>query len=151
VRSIDLTHLAGGLTPTLPRNALVAEIEVYGRKVVFASVHLDHGADSTVRLAQAEKLVRELTPGAGSGACSILAGDFNDVEESPVVRYLASAGYVDAYRACHKAAGATYPAGDPSARIDYIFVKGHTAIASSGLLANDPELSDHIAIFAEVR
>ncbi len=151
VRSVDLTHLAGGLRPTLPRNALVAEVEVYGRKVIFASVHLDHGADSTVRLAQAKKLVQELTLGAQDGACSILAGDFNDVEDSPVVSYLASAGYVDVYRACHKGAGATYPAGDPKARIDYIFVKGHTSIESSELLANDPELSDHIAIFAEVR
>ena len=64
MRSVDLTRLPGGLRPALPRNALVAEVEVFGRKVVFVSVHLDHGADSTVRLAQAEKLVRELR-GAG--------------------------------------------------------------------------------------
>ncbi len=151
VRSIDLTHLPRGLTPSLPRKALVAEAEVYGRKVIFVSVHLDHSADSKVRLAQAEKLVQELTTGAVDVSCSILAGDFNDTEDSPVVRYLSSVGYVDAYRACHKGAGNTYPAGNPAARIDYIFVKGHTAIVSSGLLLNDPELSDHIGIFAEVR
>ncbi len=151
VRSIDLTHLPGELTPTLARNALVAEAEVYGKKVVFVSLHLDHSADSKVRLAQAEKLVHELTIGGADASCSILAGDFNDTEDSPVVRYLSSVGYVDAYRACHKGAGNTYPAGDPAMRIDYIFVKGHTAIVSSGLLLNDPELSDHIGIFAEVR
>jgi endonuclease/exonuclease/phosphatase family metal-dependent hydrolase len=150
VRSIDLTHLPGGLTPSLARNALVAEAEVYGRKVVFVSLHLDHSADSRVRLAQAEKLVHELSVGAADASCSILAGDFNDTEDSPVVRYLGSVGYMDAYRACHKGAGNTYPAGDPSTRIDYIFVKGHTAIVSSGLLVNDPEMSDHIGIFAEV-
>ncbi len=151
VRSIDLTHLAGGLKPTLTRKALVAESEVYGRKVVFVSVHLDHSADSQVRLAQAEKLVLELTTGAEDVSCSILAGDFNDTEDSPVVRYLASVGYVDTYRACHKGAGNTHPAGDPRMRIDYIFVKGHAAIVSSGLLLDDPELSDHIGIFAEIR
>jgi endonuclease/exonuclease/phosphatase family metal-dependent hydrolase len=151
VRSIDLTHLPRGLMPSLPRNALVAEAEVYGRKVIFVSVHLDHSADSKVRLAQAEKLVQELTNGAVNGSCSILAGDFNDAEDSPVVRYLSSVGYVDAYRACHKTAGSTYPAGNPATRIDYIFVKGHTAIVSSGLFVDDPELSDHIGIFAEVR
>ena len=151
VRSVDLTHLPRGLNPSLPRNALVAEAEVYGRKVVFVSVHLDHSADSEVRLAQAEKLVQELTAGAVDVSCSILAGDFNDTEDSPVVRYLSSVGYVDAYRACHKAAGNTYPAGDPATRIDYIFVKGHTAIVSSWLLLNDPDLSDHIGVFAEVR
>ena len=151
VRSIDLTGLPRGLTPSLPRNALVAEAEVYGRKVIFVSVHLDHSADPKVRLAQAEKLVQELTAGAVDVSCSILAGDFNDTEDSPVVRYLRSVGYVDAYRACHRGAGNTYPAGAPRTRIDYIFVKGHTAIVSSGLLVNDPELSDHIGIFAEVR
>ncbi len=88
VRGIDLTHLPGGLTPTLARKALVAEAEVYGRKVVFVSLHLDHSADSQVRLAQAEKLVRELTVGAADAPCSIIAGDFNDTEDSPVVRYL---------------------------------------------------------------
>ncbi len=148
VRSIDLTRLPGDLRPALPRNALVADVEIYGRKVTFASVHLDHSADSTVRLAQAEKLVSEL--GAGESDCSILAGDFNDLEDSPAIRYLVSAGYVDAYRACHEDEGPTYPAGGPNMRIDYIFVKGHTTIAASGLLADDPELSDHIAIFAEI-
>jgi endonuclease/exonuclease/phosphatase family metal-dependent hydrolase len=151
VRSIDLTHLPGGLKPTLARNALVTEAEVYGRKVRFVSLHLDHSADSNVRLAQAEKLIHELSTGASDVSCSILAGDFNDTEDSPAVRYLGSVGYADAYRACHKDAGNTYPAGNPRTRIDYIFVKGHTAIVSSGLLPNDPDLSDHIGIFAEIR
>lgn len=98
-----------------------------------------------------EKLVGELAVGAPDASCSILAGDFNDTEDSPVIHYLVSAGYTDAYRACHKGRGNTYPAGDLSKRIDYIFVKGHTTIVSSGLLVNDPELSDHAAIFAEIR
>ena len=151
VRSIDLTLLAGGLKPALARKALVAEAEVYGRKVRFVSLHLDHSADSQVRLAQAEKLVNELAGAAPDVSCSILAGDFNDTEDSAVVRYLGSVGYVDAYRACHRGAGNTYPVGHPTARIDYIFVKGHTAIVSSGLLADDPDLSDHIGIFTEIR
>lgn len=149
-RTIDLTRLEGGLKPSLARNALVMETKIFGRKIIFSSVHLDHGADPVVRVAQAQKLVRELEADS-TGAYFILAGDFNDLEGSPVIRFLRSAGYVDAYRACHKDAGNTYPADDPRIRIDYVFVKGHSAVVSSGLLLNDPELSDHIGIFAEIR
>jgi len=150
-RTIDLTRLPGGLKPDMPRNALAAEAEIFGRRILFASVHLDHSADPHVRLAQVEKLVREIDAEGADIPCSILAGDFNDVESSPAIDYLRSAGYRDAYRACHRGAGNTYPAGNAQSRIDYIFVRGRAVVAASGLLANDPELSDHIGVFAEIR
>ncbi len=150
-RTIDLTLLREGLKPTMPRNALALETEVHGRKVVFASVHLDHNANPEVRLAQGEKLAAELRPWEEGAYASVLAGDFNDVESSPVMEYLKSMGYRDAYRARHKEGGNTFPAGDARSRIDYILVKGRVTIVSSGLLADDPSLSDHIGIFAEIR
>ncbi|MGD0231930.1 MAG: endonuclease/exonuclease/phosphatase family protein [Syntrophorhabdales bacterium] len=151
MRTIDLTRLPDGLRPVLPRNALIAETEIFGRKIILGSVHLDHIADPNVRLAQAQKLVAEVNRDDSGVFCSILAGDFNDAEDSPAIQYMKSAGYVDAYRACHRGAGNTYPAGDAKERIDYIFVRGRATIVSSGLLANDPGLSDHIGIFAEMR
>jgi endonuclease/exonuclease/phosphatase family metal-dependent hydrolase len=150
-RTIDLTRLPGGLAPAMPRNALAAEADIFGRRFLFVSVHLDHSADPQVRLAQAQKLVSEIDAEGAGASCSILAGDFNDEENSPAIDYLRSAGYRDAYRACHRGAGTTYPAGNPEARIDYILVRGHAAIVASGLLANDPELSDHVGLFAEIR
>jgi len=150
-RTIDLTLLREGLKPTMPRNALALETEIHGRKVVFASVHLDHNADPEVRLAQGEKLAAELRPCEEGAWASVLAGDFNDVESSPVMEYLKSMGYRDAYRARHRDSGNTFPAGDARSRIDYILVKGRVTIVSSGLLADDPSLSDHIGIFAEIR
>jgi endonuclease/exonuclease/phosphatase family metal-dependent hydrolase len=149
-KTIDLTRLPGGLRPSLARNALAVTTRLFGRKVVFVSVHLDHATDPAVRLAQAEKLVAEVEAHAPAGACLILAGDFNDVEDSPAVRFMLSAGYADAYRALHRDGGNTYPAGASRMRIDYVFVKGHSAVVSSGLLADDPDLSDHIGIFAEI-
>ena len=150
-RVIDLTRLPGGLRPAMPRNALGAEAEIFGRRILFVSVHLDHSPDPKVRLAQAEKLVREIDGEGADVSCSILAGDFNDTENSPAIDYLRSAGYRDAYRACHRGAGNTYPAGNPQSRIDFIFVRGQAAIVASGLLPNDPELSDHVGVFAEIR
>ncbi len=151
MRALDLTELRDGLKPTLPRKALVMEADVFGRTAAVASVHLDHGAEPQVRLAQAEKLVHELEEKSGNRAdYFILAGDFNDADDSPPIRFLLSAGYRDAYRACNKDAGNTFPAGNPTARIDYIFVKGTAEVRSSGLLPNDPDLSDHIGIFAEI-
>jgi endonuclease/exonuclease/phosphatase family metal-dependent hydrolase len=149
--TLDLTRLRDGLRPALPRKALVMEADVFGRTAAVVSVHLDHGAEPQVRLAQAEKLVREVEQQTKNRAdYVILAGDFNDADDSPTIRFLLAAGYRDAYRACHRETGNTYPAGNPTARIDYIFVKGAAEIRSSGLLPNDPELSDHIGVFAEI-
>jgi endonuclease/exonuclease/phosphatase family metal-dependent hydrolase len=149
--TIDLTALRDGLKPTMPRNAITVETEVFGHKVVLASVHLDHNADPRVRLAQGEKLVAEIQRGNEEAYCTVLAGDFNDGENSPVIEYLKAAGFADAYRACHREGGDTYPAGHPNARIDYILVRGRGTIVSSGLLPNDPTLSDHAGVFAEIR
>ncbi len=150
-RTIDLTKLRDGLRPTMPRNALAVETEVFGHKIVLASVHLDHNADPEVRLAQGERLVAEVQRGNEDAYCTILAGDFNDTEASPVIGHMRSAGFVDAYRVCHKGGGNTFPAGDPRARIDYIFVRGRGTVVSSGLLPDDPGLSDHAGVFAEIR
>ncbi len=149
--TIDLTLLRDDLRPSLARNALAVETEILGRKVVFASIHLDHNADPEVRLAQAEKLAAELQPWEEGAYCTVLAGDFNDLESSPAMGYLKSAGYRDTYRVRHKDRGDTYPAGDPQSRIDYILVKGKVTVVSSGLLRDDPSLSDHIGLFAEIR
>ncbi len=150
VQTFDLTELRDGLKPTMPRKALAMHADFHGRRAAVTCVHLDHAADARVRLAQVEKLVHELEEKSERTDCFILAGDFNDTEDAPSIRFLLSEGYRDAYRACNKDAGNTYPAGDPNVRIDYIFVKGAGEIRSSGLLANDPELSDHIGLFAEI-
>lgn len=153
-QKIDLNRgLAKGLVPNMDRYASVAEIEIYGRKVVFASVHLDYDGNSEVRLAQAKKLLKELDRLYAGNAynCFILAGDFNDAEDSPVMEFLIKNGYKDAYRQCHSTGGNTYSTSNPHARIDYIMVKGLVDFISADLVLKGPELSDHIGVFAVIR
>jgi endonuclease/exonuclease/phosphatase family metal-dependent hydrolase len=154
VKSIDLTtNLKEGLRPSMDRLAQMVEATMLGRKVILVSVHLDHLSVGEVRLAQAEKLVAEIDGLAATGDCHavILAGDFNDTQDSPALKCLKDAGYRDAYRAHHRGGGNTFPTPKPEARIDYILVKGPAEIVSAELILNNPDLSDHLGVAAVVR
>jgi endonuclease/exonuclease/phosphatase family metal-dependent hydrolase len=150
VHTIDLNKkLWKGLRPLMDRYAAVAETEIYGRRFVFVSVHLDHAEDPEIRLAQAMKLLAEL---AGMYSeedydCLILAGDFNDVEDSPVIEFLKKEGFRDTFGECGTGDGFTYTSADPHKRIDFILVRGDVTIQSSRLILESPELSDHKGVF----
>jgi endonuclease/exonuclease/phosphatase family metal-dependent hydrolase len=115
-------------------------------------VHFDH-ENPKIRLAQAEKLLRELDSlyKRKDYYARILAGDFNDVEDSPVMDFLRENGYKDAYRHCHPTGGNTFDAVTPYKRIDYIMVKGNVNFLSAELILKDPKLSDHIGVFAVIK
>jgi endonuclease/exonuclease/phosphatase family metal-dependent hydrolase len=150
---IDLNKgLRGNVRPLMERFAATAEVEIRGKKIVFASVHLDHSEDEKVRPAQVEKLEIELNRiyGKNDIYCTVLAGDFNDVEGSKTIEYLIDKGYKDSFRECSVSSGNTYPSHDPYTRIDYIMVKGDVKMVSASLILKDPELSDHIGILAVI-
>lgn len=152
-RIIDLNKgLRDNVRPMMERFAASAAIEIYGKRIIFTSVHLDHGEDSTVRLAQAEKLVNELDKvyGTDNHYCSIIAGDYNDVESSSVIEFLKDKGFVDAFRQCHRTGGNTFTSDNPFTRIDYFMVRGNVEIRSAELILKDPALSDHIGLFAVI-
>ncbi len=153
VQGIDLNHgLRDGIKPAMERYAAAAEIEIYGQRIIFTSLHLDHDENMKVRQAQAEKLLQELESLYGDEYyCSILAGDFNDVEHSDVVKMIREDGYKDSYRKRHKSGGNTYTTSNPFTRIDYIMVKGDVDFLSAELVLDDPELSDHIGIYAVIK
>jgi endonuclease/exonuclease/phosphatase family metal-dependent hydrolase len=145
---IDLTiGLKGGLKPSMERYALAAELMVKGRKLVALSIHLDH-SDPAVRGAQAEKLVEELEHSYGSSdyAGIVLAGDFNDLADSPALSVLKASGYRDLFQARHSSGGNTYPCGEPSVRIDYILAKGDFLPLWADVGLDDPKLSDHLGV-----
>jgi endonuclease/exonuclease/phosphatase family metal-dependent hydrolase len=168
-RSIDLNkELSGGLKPLMERFASACEVLIHDKRVVFACVHLDHDQNPNVRLAQAEKLLNEIdriycggaAPGvsgenggwaSGSGLhATILAGDFNDSEDSPVMAYLRERGFIDAYGSLHHGGGATFPTSDPYARIDYIMVRGNVSVRAAELVLRDTAFSDHIGLYAVI-
>lgn len=150
---IDLNKgLRGDVHPLMERFVAVAEVEIRGKKVVFASVHLDHSDDERVRPAQVEKLYHEINRiyGKNDIYCTILAGDFNDIEGSKTIEYLLERDYKDSYRETTLSEGNTYPSHNPNTRIDYILVKGDVKFIQTSLILKDPALSDHVGILAVI-
>lgn len=151
---IDLTvGLPKGLKPSMDRRAQMAETTLSGKKVFLVSLHLDHIGAGEVRLAQAEKLLAELdrlTSSAGYHAL-VLAGDFNDIQDSPALKLLKKAGYRDAYRECHEKGGNTFAVPKPASRIDYILVKGPAQVVSAEVILNNPDFSDHLGVVAVLK
>jgi maltose 6'-phosphate phosphatase len=156
--SIDLNHgLRGGLKSVMDRYASVAEVEAFGKKIIFASVHLDHDEspdmkNSQLRYAQVEKLYNTIEKNYGDSDlyCTIVAGDLNDIEDSDALTFLKEKGFVDSYRSLHHEGGNTYDSANPSTRIDYIMVKGNVKIHSAQLILQNPEWSDHIGLLAVI-
>ncbi|MGC4117602.1 MAG: endonuclease/exonuclease/phosphatase family protein [Myxococcales bacterium] len=150
--SIDLnTGLAGGARPSMPRFAAAGQVEIRGRRVAFASTHLDHAADPSVRGAQARKLVAEFERLFPEAPLRVIAGDMNDIQGSPAIAHFEEQGYVDAYRACHPKGGNTFTTADPHTRIDFVMVKGAKQIVSAATALSHASLSDHLGVFVVVR
>ena len=157
----------------MPRNALALETEIHGRKVVFASVHLDHNADPEVRLAQGEKLAAEMQPWEEGAYASVLAGDFNDVPGSDTIAQFSHAGFIDLHEAFGSGPGYTNDRDDielnaehasHNQRIDYLMMRpaGGRApeVNEVALFADRPHRqsdgtwlwpSDHIGVIATLR
>lgn len=104
---------------------------------MFAGTHLEH-AKAPVRLCQAQKLNPALA--AKNTLPTILAGDFNDVPDSPAIKVLqphwtdATSGQPDP----------TWPADQPRLKIDYVFfrpVDGWRVVEKQ--VINESLASDH--------
>lgn len=150
---IDLNeNLSCKVKPLLTRFALSAEIDIDGKKLLFTSLHLDHHKDRNLRASQAEKLLLELGNfyDTEQYVCSIITGDFNDLDTSPCIKYFEEQGYKDSYRAVNKKGGNTFYSGKPTVRIDFIMIKGDVDIVKSELILYDSSLSDHVGILTTI-
>lgn len=151
-RVIDLNRgLRGGLAPSMERFALASAMSSGGRSLVAVSLHLDHAPHPALRAAQAEKLVAELDRLFPAADGVVVAGDLNDLEDSPALRLLAAAGFRDAYRCRRDDEGFTFPLPDPGLRIDYVLVKGDLLTLDARTVLEDSSLSDHAGVFAHLR
>ena len=104
---------------------------------MFAATHLEH-AKAAVRLCQSNKLNPLLV--ATRSIPTLLAGDFNDVPESPAIRVLqphwedASATQLDP----------TWPSQEPKTKIDYVFFRPPDAWrVVEQYVVNESVASDH--------
>lgn len=129
-----------------PRGALVARIENGGARLCAVSIHL--GLHPRERLAHARALVGLLRD---VGTPVVMGGDLNERPEGRAVAYL-SERFPDAWLLGGDVDGETYPAAEPTARIDYLFVsKGivvERVIVPPG--ADAREGSDHRPVVAEL-
>lgn len=126
-----------------PRGALLAQIGRAGRRLWVASVHLG--------LAPAERLrhARELTDVCASLAGPVVIG--GDLNEAPGGRTPSWIGdrYWDTWLEGGVGGGETFPAAEPTARIDYVFASEGLAVELAEV-GGDPGGSDHLPVVVEL-
>jgi endonuclease/exonuclease/phosphatase family metal-dependent hydrolase len=131
-----------------PRGALVAHMGPAGYRVWALSVHL--GLSGEERRRHVEELTNVT---AGLTGPLLVGGDFNEGPRSPAVRWMAER-YWDAWEhgGEHDNPGRTFPAADPSDRIDYLFVSEHFRIDGAWVLddAEASASSDHLPLVVDL-
>jgi endonuclease/exonuclease/phosphatase family metal-dependent hydrolase len=129
-----------------PRGVLVARVEAGRARVWAAAVHL--GLHPRERRGHAE----ELLGAVGDLVGPVLIG--GDLNERPGGRAVALIGdrYEDAWLVAGDVAGETFPAEEPTARIDYLFVSREVRVERA-MVPPTPEVraaSDHRPVVADV-
>jgi endonuclease/exonuclease/phosphatase family metal-dependent hydrolase len=135
-----------GVPPRRRRGYLVADLRKLGAAFSVISVHLGLAGEK-----QALAHARELTDfAAGLDRPVVLGGDFNQVPESSAVRWVAQRLF-DAF-AGPEQAEPTFPARDPTARIDFLFVNDRVKVLKAWV-GSGPDVdlaSDHRPIVADL-
>ncbi|MEH7353288.1 endonuclease/exonuclease/phosphatase family protein [Neobacillus drentensis] len=142
----EITRLSTQEANPVPKPApgfLEALINVKGAKVWFYVTHLDYRADPTVRKMQ----VADMLNITGQHEYSILAGDMNAGPNAPELQPLFEK-YNDAWALTNVGPGLTYPANNPSKRIDYILLSPQMEARTSEVI--ETLASDHRPVIAEI-
>ncbi len=133
-------------TPAMyPRGALVAELENGDARLVAVATHL--GLHPRERLHDGHEIGR-LVPQAGS---AVIGGDLNEKPDGKAVALL-SERFGDAWLLGGDADGDTFPADEPNARIDYLFVSKGVAVERVIVPPGEDArtASDHRPVIAEL-
>jgi endonuclease/exonuclease/phosphatase family metal-dependent hydrolase len=129
-----------------PRGALIARLENGDARLCAVSTHL--GLHPRERLADARELTRSI---ADAGTPVVIGGDLNERPDGGAVGYLAER-FRDAWLLGGDVDGETFPADEPTARIDYLFVSDEIAVERA-IVPPGPdarEASDHRPVVAEL-
>jgi endonuclease/exonuclease/phosphatase family metal-dependent hydrolase len=127
------------------RGYVAAHLRTESAEVVGVSAHLG------LRPREREAHARELTDALLGAPAPILLGvDLNEGPEGPAARWLAGRLF-DAHAAKRNGPGPTYPAPEPTARIDFLFASEGLEIRSAAVLsrARIGNASDHLPVVAE--
>lgn len=128
------------------RGVVIARAGHAGFRMTLASVHL--GVSDHERVRHAKELTDAL---AGITTPVLLGGDLNETPEGPAAAWVAER-YWDAFGHGGEGPGETFPAADPRARIDYLFVSAGVRVERAWVGAGPKvlEASDHLPVYAEV-
>ena len=128
----------------LRRGVVMAQLGRTGERLWVVAVHL--GLSGPERL----KHVRVLTDLLAGRDPAIVGGDLNEDNAGAAATWI-SGRYWDV--ASEASDGATFPAREPRARIDYLFVSEGIAVdcAGTGNRERYVSLSDHLPVIADVR
>jgi endonuclease/exonuclease/phosphatase family metal-dependent hydrolase len=127
------------------RIALVAEINVAGRRFVTYNLHLESRGTDALRISQLGEVLSDAT--CYDAACPlIVAGDFNlDASKTAVALAVAKAGFQDAVAAHSTPTTPAHGLFEGGRRIDWAFIRGPQR-ASSGQVHRGIRASDHYPI-----
>jgi endonuclease/exonuclease/phosphatase family metal-dependent hydrolase len=131
---------------TRSRGFVAAGLRAGTSKVVAVSAHL--GLAPREREAHARELTDALM---ASDALVILGADLNEGPEGPAVRWISERLY-DAFSSTGRDSGFTFPASEPTARIDFVFVGDGVGIRSAHvpLDRGARQASDHLPVVVEL-
>ncbi len=137
-------HRFAGSSRLYPRGALIAEVGRAERRLWAVSIHL--GLSPLERDAHVRELASVCK--ALAGAPIVIGGDLNarPGEQAPLVL---GGPFEDVWPAAGNGGGETFPARDPAARIDYVFVSTEL-VAESASVVGAPTASDHLPVVAEL-
>ncbi|GAB3932462.1 endonuclease/exonuclease/phosphatase family protein [Larkinella terrae] len=143
---LDSTRFPLPVDPVIkgePRTVAAVTVEIAkGRKVIFASTHLDLKEPN--RMTQSELIVKHFE---NAGLPMILGGDFNALSDSRVIQYL-DQHFVRSCQAC----APTIPVEKPNRAIDFIMYKpGETFKTLSTKVIDEQYASDHLPVVVKVQ
>ncbi|MGF1598335.1 MAG: endonuclease/exonuclease/phosphatase family protein [Acidimicrobiales bacterium] len=125
------------------RSAISADIRVGTATIRVSSVHLQNKDTTPTRLDQVSTLLEAET----GNARHIVAGDFNAQPGWDEIERVLDAGYVSAQDVSGDPTALTDPSIDPERRIDWVFGRGVTFIATEVL--DDALSSDHLPLVVD--
>ncbi len=127
-----------------PRGLLVAEIEVDGERLRFATTHLSE-ADPRARESEATRVAELLGP---TPRRTILTGDLNALPAAPETKPLTDV-LADAWPSGGVDPGHTIPVAVPDRRIDYVLLSPDLTAERAQVLT-DADASDHLPVVVDV-
>src|SRR6266704_691618 len=128
------------------RGMIRIEVNVGGRRLSFATTHLDYQYEDG-RIFEAGQLLDFLK---GGKEAVIIVGDFNEEANGDAYK-LFTAYFRDGWlESKAKETGLSYPADKPKKRIDYIFYSANTEVRARKTWVVNTLASDHVPVVADL-